>query len=57
MNPITRKNPHSVVIFLSALQSTEEKVRGLSLGAMDFITKPFDPDEINARVSLIQTRY
>ena len=43
---------NSVVIFLSALQSTEEKVRGLSLGAMDFITKPFDPDEIIARVSL-----
>jgi DNA-binding response OmpR family regulator len=46
----TTKN--SVVIFLSALQSTEEKVRGLSLGAMDFITKPFDPDEIIARVSV-----
>ena len=43
---------HSVVIFLSALQSSEEKVRGLSMGAMDFITKPFDPDEIIARVSL-----
>ena len=43
---------NSVVIFLSALQSTEEKVRGLSLGAMDFITKPFDPDEIIARVSV-----
>jgi DNA-binding response OmpR family regulator len=42
----------SVVIFLSALQSSDEKVRGLSMGAMDFITKPFDPDEIIARVSL-----
>jgi len=42
---------NSVIIFLSALQSTEEKVRGLSLGAVDFITKPFDPDEIVARVS------
>jgi DNA-binding response OmpR family regulator len=43
---------NSVVIFLTALQSTEEKVRGLSMGAMDFITKPFDPKEIIARVSL-----
>jgi DNA-binding response OmpR family regulator len=43
---------NSVVIFLTALQSTEEKVRGLSLGAMDFITKPFDPEEIIARVSI-----
>jgi len=43
---------NSVVIFLSALQSTEEKVRGLSMGAMDFLTKPFDPEEIIARVSI-----
>ena len=43
---------NSVVIFLTALQSTEEKVRGLSMGAMDFLTKPFDPEEILARVSL-----
>jgi CheY-like chemotaxis protein len=43
---------NAVVIFLSALQNTEEKVRGLSMGAMDFITKPFDPEEIVARVSL-----
>lgn len=43
---------NSVVIFLTALQSTEEKVRGLSMGAMDFLTKPFDPEEIIARVSL-----
>jgi DNA-binding response OmpR family regulator len=42
----------SVVIFLTALQSTEEKVKGLSMGAMDFITKPFDPEEIIARVSI-----
>lgn len=43
---------HAVVIFLTALQSTKEKVRGLSMGAMDFITKPFDPEEIIARVSI-----
>ena len=42
---------NTVIIFLTALQSTEEKVRGLSLGAVDFITKPFEPDEIVARVS------
>ena len=43
---------NAVVIFLSALQNTQEKVRGLSMGAMDFITKPFDLEEIVARVSL-----
>ena len=39
------------VIFLTALQSSEDKVKGLSLGAVDFITKPFDPEEITARVT------
>ena len=42
---------NAAVIFLTALQSGQEKVRGLSLGAVDFITKPFDPEEIVARVS------
>jgi CheY-like chemotaxis protein len=38
------------VIFVSSLQETEDKVRGLSLGAVDFITKPFVVDEVLARV-------
>ena len=38
------------VIFLSALEHTSDKVRGLQLGAVDFITKPYQPDEVIARV-------
>ncbi len=38
------------VIFLSALGQTEDKVRGLKLGAVDYITKPFQPEEVIARV-------
>lgn len=38
------------VIFLSSLQETEDKVRGLSFGAVDYITKPFDVNEVLARV-------
>jgi DNA-binding response OmpR family regulator len=40
----------AAIIFLTALQDTREKVKGLSLGAIDFITKPFDTDEVLARV-------
>jgi len=38
------------IIFLTAITSTEEKVRGLNLGAIDYITKPFDAAELQARV-------
>jgi diguanylate cyclase (GGDEF)-like protein len=38
------------VIFLTALSSPEEKVRGLELGAVDYVTKPFNPAELLARV-------
>src|SRR4029078_9741647 len=38
------------VIFLSAEASTSEKIRGLELGAADYVTKPFDAAELLARV-------
>lgn len=47
-NPATSGTP---VIFLSALGDTGDKVKGLQLGAVDYITKPFQPDEVIARVN------
>lgn len=38
------------IIFLSALDDTSDKVRGLDLGAVDYISKPFHPEEVIARV-------
>jgi two-component system cell cycle response regulator len=38
------------VIFLTGVSTTEEKVRGLNLGAIDYVTKPFDAAELQARV-------
>ncbi len=38
------------VIFLTGATSTEEKVKGLNYGAIDYVTKPFDSAELQARV-------
>ena len=38
------------VIFLSALEDTQDKVKGFELGAVDYITKPFQSEEVIARV-------
>ena len=38
------------VIFVSALDEPTDKVRGFNLGGVDYITKPFQPEEVLARV-------
>jgi len=40
------------VIFLSALMETRDKVKGFQAGAVDYISKPFQIDEVHARVEI-----
>jgi len=40
------------VIFMTALTDRVDKVKGLSMGAVDYITKPFQQEEVLARVQL-----
>jgi len=46
-NDATKEIP---VIFLTAKMEKEDVVRGFNLGAKDYVTKPFDPNELMARV-------
>lgn len=46
-NPKTRDIP---VIFISALNSTEDKIKGFQLGAVDYIAKPFEVEEVTLRI-------
>lgn len=38
------------IIMLTAKDAPEEKIKGLDIGADDYVTKPFDPNEVCARV-------
>lgn len=51
--PNTRNLP---LIMLSARDDEEDKVRGLNVGADDYITKPFSPTELMARIKAVLRR-
>jgi len=52
-----RSEGHQVpVLFLTARDATEDKVRGLTTGADDYVTKPFSLSEVLARIGAILRR-
>ena len=53
---LTAEGRTAPVLFLTARDATEDKVRGLSLGADDYVTKPFSLEELVARVRAILRR-
>lgn len=48
--PLIRKQSAATILIVSARDATDEKVAALDLGAADYVTKPFDTDELLARV-------
>jgi two-component system, OmpR family, response regulator len=47
---------HTPVLMISALSDVDERVRGLRAGGDDYLTKPFAPDEMSARVEVLLRR-
>lgn len=52
-----RETKNTPVIMVSAKKDDIDKIRGLGLGADDYITKPFSPSELVARVKAHLSRY
>ena len=52
-NPITSGIP---IIMITALNATPQKVKGIEFGADDYVEKPFDLDELVARMKMVARR-
>ncbi|MBH0157165.1 MAG: response regulator transcription factor [Bacillota bacterium] len=51
-----REKSTTPVLMLTALSDVQDKIMGLNIGADDYITKPFEPDELLARVQALLRR-
>jgi DNA-binding response OmpR family regulator len=56
LEAIRRAGHETPVIFVSALDAVEERVKGLQLGADDYVVKPFAFDELVARIETVIRR-
>jgi len=53
---IRETNKHIPIIFLTARSMQEDKLEGLSLGADDYITKPFNIEELSLKIQIFLKR-
>jgi len=53
---IRQKGNHTPVLILSARDATKDRILGLDLGADDYLTKPFELDELLARIRVLERR-
>ena len=53
---IRKENPFIPFLFLTARLRKEDKLRGYALGAEDYITKPFDEEELLCKITVILRR-
>src|SRR3954449_13579861 len=53
---LSAERSRTPIIFLTARDGTDEKIRGLTLGGDDYVTKPFSVEELLARVRTVLRR-
>lgn len=51
-----KKTSHVPIIMLTAREAEDDRIRGLDTGADDYVTKPFSPRELLARVAAVMRR-
>jgi len=53
---LKKNDPQTGIIIITAKNSLDDKVTGLDIGADDYLTKPFDLSELNARIKSVLRR-
>lgn len=53
---IRKEDKYIPIIFMTAKSMQEDKIKGLKIGADDYLTKPFDPEELVLRIKAILKR-
>jgi|SRR5690625_3250987 len=53
---IRKSQKYMPIIFLSSLRDSESIIKGLEVGGDDYLTKPFDPLELIARINVLLRR-
>lgn len=56
LNNLKKRRPEAAVIIISAKNSLDDKVKGLDMGADDYLAKPFHLSELNARLKSVIRR-
>jgi DNA-binding response OmpR family regulator len=56
INQLKKTKSNSGIIIISAQNSLDDKIEGLNIGADDYLTKPFDLSELNARINAVIRR-
>jgi len=57
ITPAKEKNPQCGILVMSAYGNVVDKIEGLNQGADDYIEKPFDLDELLARINALSRRF
>ncbi|MCB1363084.1 MAG: response regulator transcription factor [Rhodobacteraceae bacterium] len=56
MQGLRAARPGAMILVVSALGTASSRIEGLDLGADDYLAKPFDPDELRARIRALLRR-
>jgi len=57
LEKIRNRGIQTPILILTAKETIEDRVKGLDLGADDYMTKPFDLDELTARLRALERRF